>query len=353
MSLMSQQFPVTDPTPIFEHFRGVHATELLTIAVAHLGVCGTLARSPLEPAALQQRLQLADRPFTVLLTALRAMGLVTKTAGGPFELTPLAYEHLVPGGAFDVSGYVGLAAENPSVLGMFERLRTNRPYGAEAKSDEGTAFIFKEGSTSAMEQEASARRLTLSLAGRAKNVAPHLARQLELHDCGFLLDVGGGTGIYSYALLKKHPELRAIIMDGAEVLKVAAECAAEWGVADRVEFMEGDMFRDPFPPGLDAVLLSNVLHDWDVPQCAELVNKAADALRPGGQVLIHDVYLHDDLNGPLPIALYSASLFSLTEGRAYSAAECRTWLTAAGLVPEPIRPTLVHCGVLSGRKRKL
>lgn len=353
MPAVSQQFPMTDPTPLFEHFRGLHATELLTIAVAHLGVFEMLAPGPLEPVTMQQRLQLGDRPFVVLLTALRAMGLVTKTTGGQFELTPLASEHLVPGGAFDVSGYVGLAAENPSVLGMLERLRSNRPYGAEAKSDEGTAFIFKEGSTSAMEQEASARRLTLSLAGRAKNVAPYLAQQLELYDAGFLLDVGGGTGIYSYELLKKHPELRAIVMDGAEVLKVAEECAAEWGVADRVEFVEGDMFRDPFPPGLDVVLLSNVLHDWDVAECEQLVRKAADSLRPGGQVLIHDVYLNDELDGPLAIALYSASLFSLTEGRAYSAAEYRTWLTAAGLVPEPIRPTLVHCGVLSGRKPKL
>ena len=188
------------------------------------------------------------------------------------------------------------------------------------------------------------------MSGRAKNVAPHLANRLELADAAFLLDVGGGSGIYSYALLKKHPELRAIVMDGPEVLKVAEECATESDVRDRVEFMEGDMFRDPFPPGLDVVLLSNVLHDWDVAECEVLVRKSADALKPGGQVLIHDVFLNDDLDGPLPIALYSASLFSLTEGRAYSAAEYRQWLAAAGLTPEPIRPTLVHCGVLSGKK---
>ncbi len=347
---MSLTFPVTDPTPLFEHFRGIHATELLTIAVAHLKVFEKLAAGPLAPQVLQSQLELADRPFVVLLTALRAMKLIAKTTDGRFELTQLAREHLLGGAAFDVSGYVGLAASNPSVLGMLERLKSNRPYGAEPKSAEGTAFIFKEGSTSAMEQEASARRLTLSLSGRAKNVAPHLANRLELADAAFLLDVGGGSGIYSYALLKKHPELRAIVMDGPEVLKVAEECATESDVRDRVEFMEGDMFRDPFPPGLDVVLLSNVLHDWDVAECEVLVRKSADALKPGGQVLIHDVFLNDDLDGPLPIALYSASLFSLTEGRAYSAAEYRQWLTAAGLTPEPIRPTLVHCGVLSGKK---
>jgi hypothetical protein len=66
---------------------------------------------------------------------------------------------------------------------------------------------------------------------------------------------------------------------------------------------------------------------------------------------VHDVFLQDDLGGPLPLALYSAALFSLTEGRAYSAAEYREWMTSAGLSVDPeIVPTSVHCGVLTGRK---
>ena len=69
------------------------------------------------------------------------------------------------------------------------------------------------------------------------------------------------------------------------------------------------------------MLLSNVLHDWDVPECRALVGRLAEALRPGRRLLIHDVFLDDDLGGPLPVALYSASLFRLTEGRAYSADE--------------------------------
>jgi hypothetical protein len=110
------------------------------------------------------------------------------------------------------------------------------------------------------------------------------------------------------------------------------------------------MFRDPVPAGCDVVLLSNVLHDWDVPQCRELLRRCADALPLGGQLLIHDVFLNDALDGPLPIALYSAALFSLTEGRAYSAAEYRNWLREAGLTPGEVVPTLIHCCVLPAVK---
>ena len=48
------------------------------------------------------------------------------------------------------------------------------------------------------------------------------------------------------------------------MLKVAAEMGETHGVADRLECRPGDMFADPVPAA-DVVLLSNVLHDWDVP----------------------------------------------------------------------------------------
>jgi hypothetical protein len=232
---------------------------------------------------------------------------------------------------------------------MVERLRSNRPAGAKA-DEPGAAFIYREGIESAMETEASARRLTLALAGRAKNVAPVLASRLALEDCRLLLDVGGGTGLYSIACLQKHPQLRAIVWDRPEVLKVAGEITAAYGVAGRLECHPGDMFTDPVPAGADAHLVSNVLHDWDVPQCRALLTRCAAALPAGGRLFIHDVFLNDALDGPLPVALYSAALFSLTEGRAYSAGEYRDWLTGAGLTPGPVVPTLIHCGVLAGVK---
>jgi hypothetical protein len=341
--------PRVDPTPIFETFRGNYATELLTAAVAHFNVCGRLAAGPRAAADLRHDLGLAERPAAVLFTALRALGLLVEDGDGQLGLSDLAREHLVPGEAFDVSGYIGLAADGSGVREMVERLRSNRPAGGKLERP-GTAFIYREGTESAMEQEVSARQLTLALAGRARNVAPVLAERFPLPGARRLLDVGGGTGIYSIAWLQRHPGLRAVVWDRPEVLKVAHEMAAAYRVADRLEGVPGDMFRDPVPPGCDVLLLSNVLHDWDVPECRALLGRCAAALPAGGRLLIHDVFLNDALDGPLPVALYSAALFCLTEGRAYSAAEYRAWLTEVGLSPGPLLPTLVHCGVLPAVK---
>jgi hypothetical protein len=110
------------------------------------------------------------------------------------------------------------------------------------------------------------------------------------------------------------------------------------------------MFKDALP-SCDAVLLSNVLHDWDIPQCRDLIRRSAAAIPSGGKLLIHDVFLADTLDGPLPVALYSAALFTLTEGRAYSASEYRAWLTECGFTSAKVIPTLIHCGVLIGTKK--
>jgi predicted O-methyltransferase YrrM len=337
--------PTIDPTPIFEHFRGSYGTELLTAAVAHFGLFERLANGPKSTDELAAELQLAARPAVVLFTALRAMGLLVTDGAGRLALAPIAREHLLCGAPFFVGDYVGLAAEAPGVLHMVELLRNNGP-----KRQEETAFIYREEKHASMEAEASARRLTLALAGRAKNVAPAVAEVVDTAGCATLLDLGGGTGIYSIAMVQQNPRLRAVVFDRPEVLKVAAEITAEYGVADRVELAPGDMFADPLPSGVDLVLLSNILHDWDVPECRKLLGRSHAILRSGGRVLIHDVFLNDALDGPLPIALYSAALFSLTEGRAYSAAEYRAMLTDEGFTPGVVRPTAVHCGVLEGVK---
>lgn len=341
-------FPQTDPTSLFEHFRGSYGSELLTAAVAHLGVFTALAEGPLIEQTLQTRLGLAQRPLVVLLTALRAMGLITKDEANRYQLTELSAEHLSPRGLFPVADYLGLAANSPGVLEMVARLRSNRPAHAES-TDTGAAFIYREGLASAMEQEESARRLTLALAGRARNVAPYLARQIGL-ESGILLDLGGGTGIYSIACLLQSPLLTAIVLDRPEVLKVAAEFSREAGVEERLRLLPGDMFDGPLPPA-DSILLSNILHDWDEPQCLQLIRRCAAALPSGGRLIIHDVFLNDALDGPLPIALYSAALFTLTEGRAYSAGEYRHWMRQCGLEPsETVLPTLIHCGLLASTK---
>lgn len=308
MTETRQPSPHTDPAPIFEQYRGVYATALLTAAVVEFKLFDRLLAGPKPENRLLADLGLSDRAGNVLLVALRAMGLLASDSDGRVTLTDLAREHLVSGGEFDVSDYVAQAAENAAVREIIERLRSNRPAGQKPQ-EQGVAFIYRQGMPSAMEQEAAARKHTLALAGRAKNIAPVLAERVPMGAARTLLDVGGGSGIYAISFVKRYPNLRAIVWDRPQVLKVALQFAEEAGVASRIEFRPGDMFADPVPAGCDVMLLSNILHDWDVPECKALLARLSAALPAGGRVLIHDVFLADSLDGPLSIALYSANLF--------------------------------------------
>jgi predicted O-methyltransferase YrrM len=341
--------PEFDPTPIFEFSRVHYGSQVLAAVVAHFNVFGRLANGPLSFDALREQLGLANRPAQVMITALRAMKLLVADNDGRVAVSPLAKEHLTPDGKFYVGDYLSIVANDAGVCELVERLRTNRPKGSDV-DESGPAYIYRAGERSAMERSDLARHFTLALSGRAKNVAPHLARAVDLADAKLLLDVGGGSGIYSMALLQKNPHLRAIVYDRPAVVKVAAEFAEAYGVAGRLECRSGDMLSGQPLPQADVVLLSNVLHDWDVPECRRLVSSCAEALPRNGRLLIHDVFLNDALDGPLPAAFYSIAIFSVTEGRIYSGAEYRGWLSEAGLLPSGSTPTLVHCGLIEGRK---
>jgi ubiquinone/menaquinone biosynthesis C-methylase UbiE len=321
---------------------------LLTAAVAHFGIFNALARGPVAASDLRAQAQLGERQFSVLLTGLKALQLITEQ-NGRVQMTPIAREHLSPSQPLDVSDYIRLGAESPGVLSLVEHMRKNKPAGM-AKGDDRAVFIYKDGLESAMEEDASARHFTLMLAGRAKNIAPVLAQKVDLSTAECLLDIGGGTGLYSIAFLQRFPRLKAIIFDRPAVLKVATEFAQQYDVANRIQYVAGDMFTDSFPANCDCHLLSNVLHDWDIPECRQIVAKSAAALPPRGRLLIHDAFLHDDHSGPLYPALFSVALMILTEGRNYSAAEYKSWLTAAGLTPSEPIPTLVHSSVLVSTK---
>jgi hypothetical protein len=118
-----------------------------------------------------------------------------------------------------------------------------------------------------------------------------------------------------------------------------------------LHLVEGDMFEWKPDTKVDAFLFSNIFHDWDVTECQNLMRRYSELLAPDGRLIVHDVFLNDALDGPAPIAFYSAALFTLTEGRAYSAGEYRSWMEACGLEVTGPFDTLIHCGILTGTKK--
>ncbi len=342
-----------DPAPLFDLYRGRLSTEILCAVACRTRFFQELGDSGSTFSDLATAMNWSDRALNVVLTALRAMGLVEKTSDGFYRSTDSARIFLDPASDFALTGYLGLSAETPAVDRFAEALKTQI---LQPDTDAGTAFTYRPDKPSAMDDPETARFLTLSLAGRGRCVAPELAAKVPLQDEEkILLDIGGGSGWYSIAYLKANPDLRAVVWDRPEVLKIAQENAHRQGVADRLECVGGDMFVDPFPVAPDVLLVSNILHDWDFPEIDHLLRHWLGQSQDGSRLLLHDVFLNDTLDGPLPIALYSADLFLLTEGRAYSRAEYLERFARAGWHADSKQSptyTFAHCGVLQAHANR-
>ena len=70
--------PTTDPTPLFDAFRGNYQTEILTAAVKHFGVFERLRAGDRSFEELAHELSLKPRAANVLLTGLCAMNLLVR-----------------------------------------------------------------------------------------------------------------------------------------------------------------------------------------------------------------------------------------------------------------------------------
>lgn len=132
--------------------------------------------------------------------------------------------------------------------------------------------------------------------------------------------------------------------------KIVLKEIARHGLADRIGVASGDMFAMAWPAA-DVVLLSNVLHDWDLPEVRLLLAKAAEALSAGGLLVIHDAFIHDDKSGPVAVAEYSALLMNITQGKCYSAAEYGAELAAAGFEPGDYQDTVGNRGFMTALRR--
>ncbi|MBW3629310.1 MAG: methyltransferase [Gemmatimonadetes bacterium] len=342
-----------DLAPITRHLRAMYSSRMLIAAVRQLNVFEELSAGPLLHGDLQRRIGLADRPAMVLFPALCAMGMLNRAASGELSLTELG-RHLTRAAPSNMVGYVALEGTDPGVLEMAERLRNDGPL----HSPDGVAYVKDGEAPSPMDDPSDARKLTLALAGRARHLSAIAAAALPRME-GHMLDVAGGTGLFAYEWLLANPSSTATVLDRPEVLKVAGEFLREMAgsgrpgaadLQDRVTLLPGNMLEDELPRA-NLLLAASLFHDWPTEICELLARRFAAALNPGGELWVHDAFLDDSLDGPLAVTDYSAQLFWVTKGRAYSRGEYRGWLEAAGLVPTDTSPaTLLDYALISARK---
>ncbi len=167
-----------------------------------------------------------------------------------------------------------------------------------------------------------------------------------------LLDVGGGSGTYTAAFLKKNPQLKAVLFDLQEVVWKARERLQVEGLLDRVALVGGDFYKDELPPGCDLAFVSAIIHQNSPEQNIDLFRKIYRALVPGGFILIRDHIMDETRTYPPAGAMFALNMLVNTQGGdTYTFSEVKACLEAAGFS----KVTLVKWGekmdsLVEGRK---
>lgn len=304
-----------------------------------IGVFEQLAQEPTDAAGLAARLGTHERPTRLLLNACVALGLLAKQ-GGHYHNTPSSAAFLVPGRP----GFLGDAIRYSDNLygtwGQLEQaLRSDQPQMPEA------TYLGRD--------EAQTRAFVHGMHERAVGIGQALVEIVDLTGRTRMLDVGGGPGTYSALFAKKTPGLRSIVLDLPDIVRIADELLAEQQIGDRVETLPGDYRKTDFPKERDVVLISGVLHRENPAGCRDLIQRASEALEPGGLLVISDVFADAGGAGPAFATLFGLNMMlTAPDGCVHADADVAAWMGEAGIENAEISqfPLPMPHRVVSGRK---
>lgn len=109
---------------------------------------------------------------------------------------------------------------------------------------------------------------------------------------GEILDVGTGSGAIASGFLEHFPSLSATLLDLQEVLNYTRELLDKKGFGKRVSYIPTNILEpwSAAKEGFDLVILSNIIHAYSEDEIPLILDRAANCLRTGGYLIIHDFF---------------------------------------------------------------
>ncbi len=144
-----------------------------------------------------------------------------------------------------------------------------------------------------------ARQFTLMLYELHQSLGKYVMENLNMGNVKRLMDLGGGSGIISNALLRRNPDAISIIVDIENVCNAGKGILKDYDAADRIKYHPADFLTDDLPKGFDMILECDVcVYD------EALFHKLKGCLNPSGRLVIVDQFAKKKGEMPLgrPIA---------------------------------------------------
>jgi hypothetical protein len=353
-AISSRPVSITEATPIpapdiaqmIKWRDSSYAADLYIAAVSWLDLFTFLDGNPVTEEALRLHFSLGERPARTMVRLFESWGLVLKQSG-KVRATAAAARYLSANSADNIVSYIATMKYKSSVREILDVVRQNGSDTWHVQRGDTTTW------DALMQTDAFAELNTRGMEERGRLFAPDLASLLDCTHDTSVLDVGGGSGVYSAHLLMRYPSLAATIFERPPVDQLARQCLSDRNLyPDRAQVVAGDMFVDPLPAGATLHLYSHVLHNWGPDKVRLLMSKSYGGLPSGGRIAIYSCH-PDDRNGrpaPAAEAEYSVLLTTGYEGCCYSFEDMRAMLEHAGFQQVEYHRSICNRSLIVARK---
>jgi len=284
---------------ILELMNGSIISAVLGTAM-ELGLFWLLAEKPLSAPELAQSLSIPLNRCHYWLQILCKLGLLEESREG-YAPSTLARKAILNVQSQDTWAFQAREDRNLSLYVQDLALNIGKPMSAWQVWNLTPAEYFQQ-----IEKDPIYLALfTRKLYQIHISFAEQLANMLDLTGVKRLLDVGGGSGVVSFALLRKRDELTSVVVDVESVCQTGRVIASENKLEKRITYLAADFLKDDLPLGFDMVMLC------DVGSFSEnLFRRIHGVLNPNGHLVIIDKFAPSRTSAP-PSRLLSAFLTSL------------------------------------------
>ncbi len=263
---------------------------------------------------IASRIHSDARATGILLNVLVGMGMLEKT-GDVYKNTPETARYFAKGSPEDVrEGMLHSANIWHRWSTLTDVVRGGRPIHVRAEENPAWTRNF----ISAMDRNARER-------------APLVVKELGGPTVRRVLDLGGGSAIYSIAFAKALPGVQCEILDLPQVVTLTEQYIRQAGASEQVKVRAGSMLTDDYGSGFDLILLNAICHMFSEAQNREIFRRALKALGPKGRLSVQDFILDPDRTSPLHAALFAINMLVGTEGgNTYTEPDYTQWMKDAG-----------------------
>jgi ubiquinone/menaquinone biosynthesis C-methylase UbiE len=307
------------PERIYQFAWGYSAPLILEAAIRNR-VFDVLDEGPKAVAQVAAATGASKRGLTILMNALVGFEFLSKDAEQRYALTPESATFLVSTKPSFQGGIIKHCSEQliPQWLHLNRIVATGTP--AQAVNSQQGAEFFESFVADIFPMSYQAAQVAAGALGIENSTDPVK-----------VLDIGTGSGVWGIAMAQKSPKVTVIAVDWPNVFNVTRKMTQKFGVADRFQYVAGDLAEADFGSGYSVATIGHILHSEGRERSQHLLQKVSNALTPGGTVVIAEFLVNQERTSPLNGLIFAVNMLVNTEeGDTFSFDEIRGWLEAAG-----------------------